>query len=141
MRKAWIGWAAALLALLLLAGCGMTAKMERRQAQDQLREASHDYSRRLRWRDWSGAAEHLRPDLRKALLDRIPELKDLQVTDLQEVKVLPGKDENSRLVAYRMEYVLMPSPVVRELRWSQTWERIDDQWLLTDPFPPLPTRH
>ncbi len=126
-----------IIGLLLIAACAPAV-----QPSDQFLAASRDFSQRLRWQDWHGAARYMEAPHGEEFLERFRPLEGLHITDVQlESAELQGED--GRVAAWMvMEYYLLPSLTVKKLRFRQEWVYRDPgrsgQWRIASPFPDFP---
>lgn len=105
--------------------------------------ASDDFTRRLRWLDVGGAAQHLDAQVRESFQERFSG-EDLRVVEFSLERV-EFSDEDRRADAwYLLEYNLLPSSTVRRERFRLEWEYQEEGrmtpgiWRIVSPFPPLP---
>jgi hypothetical protein len=107
-----------------------------------------DFTQRLRWMDYYGAARHLLPEHREAFLQRFTPLEDLRITDVRRLSAEPQPDGRV-VVASVLEYYFLPSTTLRTFPFRQEWayqvERkgLPGTWRAVTPFPefrPRPER-
>ncbi len=127
-----------LLVGALSAGCSWMAL-----PRPDLAAAERDFSTRLRWLDFSGAARHLRPEHQEAFREQFAALDGLHITDTRFV----GREEmdpgyiDSRL---EIDYYRLPSVTVKTRQFTLAWEYVDlgrwqqGYWRISTPFPEFP---
>lgn len=129
----------AVLGLLLLTACGLAAR-----PRQELTTAFQDYTQRLRWKDYAGAAAYLPEEHRESFRQRFDALADLNIVDVRIDSVDFREAENRATTVTVVEYYMLPSLVVKKSRLSQEWvyEGADryhvGTWHLTGAFPPFP---
>ncbi len=107
---------------------------------------SEGFSEAMRWRDYSGAAAFVAPEVRAAFLEQFPEDDDLHVVDSSVSTIGPGQDPEEVDVIYVMEYYHLPSSQIKKWRWTQHWRLIKNEtdkseaWLINNKPPVLPWR-
>lgn len=105
--------------------------------------ATVDFTKRLRWMDYYGAARHLAPEHREPFLQLFTPLHDLHITDVTLQSAEPQPD-GSIVTLNVLEYYLMPSTTVRTFHFRQEWAFRSESaggpgiWLITTPFPDFP---
>ncbi|HEX9872759.1 MAG TPA: hypothetical protein VGA43_00235 [Deferrimonas sp.] len=130
---------AALAALLLLCSCGAMARSD----ADLTRE-SRDFSQRLRWGDFQGAARHMADPYREDFLALFNGITDLQIVDVRLESVEQPLSELEGEVEMVLEYYQLPSIRVKEFRFRQQWRYEGGSryhaglWQVVSPFPPFP---
>lgn len=118
----------ALLASLLLSGCGAVEKDKRAVG---LQTATNGYQSALRWGYYETAYGFVHPDLRKN--KPLPPLfNGLRLTgyDVVQPPTLQDKDSATQIVA--IEYLYEDRQVVKRLSDRQLWrwdEKLDSWWL------------
>ncbi len=135
-RKGWQWCVLGVLTLVLLCGC---AQIRENQNKNDFQKANYDYVLRLRWQDLHGAAKHMVPEHRSSLIKTFSAAKDLKITGLNLVTAEPDLKEGVAPAVYRMEYYLLPSVTLRSFEWNVDWEMVDGGWVITNPFPELPS--
>jgi len=127
-----------LLVGILSAGCSWMAV-----PRPDLDDAEQDFSTRLRWLDFPGAARHLRPEDQEAFREQFAALDGLHIADarlLGREEVEPGHID-SRL---EIDYYRLPSVTVKTRRFTLAWEYVDlgrwqqGYWRISTPFPEFP---
>jgi hypothetical protein len=128
-----------LVTVVALTACGMfnTTEKQRTLAVD-------DFMYALRWQRYQEAAAFFASEHRRAFLDQMENLRDLNVTDVRLQRVEPA-DEGRRVeTRLEMDYYLLPSATLKTLRIDQTWvyattgDRAGRGFLITTPFPKFP---
>lgn len=109
---------------------------------DQLRSASEDFEKSLRFQDYGGAAQLVVPARRSAFLAaRRKEANDLTITDMEVIDVQMAPDGTKAAVLSRMRWVKLPSVSEVTAEVQARWEVIGNGWLLValvgGPFPEL----
>jgi len=109
---------------------------------DQLRSASEDFERSLRFQDYGGAAQLVVPPRRSAFLAaRRKEANDLTITDMEVIDVQMAPDGKKATVLSRMRWVKLPSVSEVTAEVQARWEVVGNGWLLVGlvggPFPEL----
>ncbi len=128
------------LSLLLLVACGSHV-----QPTAQLSETSLDnFMDAMRWKRFKGAASLMQPELRKDFVKTFTALKDLHITDVKLVDVVPSEENRHLEAILEMEYYLPPSVTVKTFQFDQTWEFFDEDdqplqgFFIVTPFPAFP---
>ncbi|AMV71056.1 hypothetical protein JCM30471_28750 [Desulfuromonas carbonis] len=123
---------------LFLGGCSWMAV-----PRPDVADAERDFSTRLRWLDFPGAARHLRPEYQEAFREQFAALDGLHITDTRFV----SRDETaSGQIDSRLEidYYRLPSVTVRTWQFTLAWEYVDlgrwqsGYWRIATPFPDFP---
>lgn len=131
----------ALLAILTLAltACAAFGPSERG------RKASlDDFMYALRWQQYPTAAAHFAKEHRRAFLDRMEQVRELNVTDVRLVRIDLREEGRLAEVRLEMDYYILPSATLKTLRIDQTWRYFEtadaeqNGFLITTPFPPFP---
>jgi hypothetical protein len=109
---------------------------------DQLRSASEDFDKDLRFQDYGGAAQSVVPARRSAFLAaRRKEANDLTITDMEVIDVQMAPDGQKATVLSRMRWVKLPSVSEVSAEVEARWEIVGSGWLLValvgGPFPEL----
>lgn len=105
--------------------------------------ASDDFTRKLRWLDVGGAAQHLDTPVREGFQDRFSG-EDLRVVEFSLERVEFSNEDRRAVAWYLLEYNLLPSSTVRRERFRLDWEYQEEGrmtpgvWRIVSPFPPLP---
>lgn len=123
---------------ILLGGCSWMAV-----PRVDVANAERDFSTRLRWLDFPGAARHLRPEDQGAFREQFDALDGLHITDTRFVsrEELDPEHVDSRL---EIDYYRLPSVTVKTRQLNLTWEYIDlgmwqkGYWRISTPFPEFP---
>lgn len=118
----------ALLASLLLAGCGAVEKDKRAVG---LQAATNGYQSALRWGYYETAYGFVHPDLRKGkTLD--PLFEGLRLTGYDVAQPLTMQDKDSATQTVMIEYLYEDRQVVKRFSDRQLWrwdEKLDSWWL------------
>ena len=109
---------------------------------DQLRSASEDFEKSLRFQDYGGAAQFVVPARRSAFVAaRRKEANDLTITDMEVIDVQMAPDGQKAIVLSRMRWVKLPSVTEVTGEVQARWEILNNGWLLVSlagsPFPEL----
>lgn len=126
------------LFLVLSGGCSWMAV-----PRPAVTDAEQDFSTRLRWLDFSGAARHLRPEFQKSFRTRFDALDGLQITD---TRILRREEIDPEHIDSRLEidYYRLPSVKVKTRQLNLAWEYVDrgrwqqGYWRISTPFPEFP---
>lgn len=118
----------AILAALLLSGCGAVEKDKRAIG---LQAATNGYQSALRWGYYETAYGFVHPDLRKGKpLDAVFDRLRLTGYDIAQPLTMPDKDSATQTVV--IEYLYEDRQVVRQLSDRQLWrwdEKLGSWWL------------
>lgn len=128
-----------LMVLLVSGGCLNTP-----QLGPGLPELTDEFSEAMRWKDFSTAAGYLSPDVREDFNAKFMEDKDLYIvgSKFRNVNIHPGEQYAEAL--YILEYYRLPSSRIKEWRWTQRWQLINegmtkaDVWRISNPPPEVP---
>jgi hypothetical protein len=122
---------ACLLLLALLGGaCAHTPKST---GLEGLRPIVEDFHKRIRWKDFRGAARHIVPERREAFLQARRELqddRDLSITDFEVLEVVPEPDGMRATVTTRLQWMRLPSPSEQTATVSLEFIFQNGAWLL-----------
>jgi hypothetical protein len=128
-----------LLTVVALAACGAFNPTEKQRTT-----AVEDFMYALRWHRFQEAAAFFTSEHRRAFLDQMEGLRDLNVTDVRLQRAEPA-DEGRRVeTRLEMDYYLLPSATLKTLRIDQTWiysesgDAAGKGFLITTPFPKFP---
>ena len=130
---------AALAALFLLCSCGAMVR-----AEADLTRESRDFTQRLRWGDFQGAARHMADPYRDEFLSLFQGISDLHIVDVRLESVDQPHSELEGEVEMVLEYYQLPSVSVKEFRFRQQWRYEGGSryhaglWQIVSPFPPFP---
>ncbi len=103
-----------------------------------------DFSERLRWRDFAGAARYMAPEAAADFNRRFSDLPDLNITDVRLDSAEFSADGKRVETRNSVEYFLLPSATIKTFRYEQAWEVVGGDrwhggtWLIVTPFPPFP---
>lgn len=128
----------AVIALPLLC-CGWAAR-----PADGFDDARRDFAKRLRWKDFQGAARHLAEEHREPFLAQFSGLDDLNIVDVSYDAVEHRPEDGGAEAWLSLEYYLLPSATVKKLRLHQEWACLGGDslypgsWQITSVFPPFP---
>lgn len=127
-----------ILLALLLSGCATFNPPAK-----QHKSALDDFMYALRWQLYPEAAAYFTSEHREAFLDRMENLKDLNVTDVR-LKRVELTDEGRRAeTLMEMDYYILPSMTLKTLQLKQSWSYLEADaagsgFLITTPFPKFP---
>ena len=126
------------LLLLALVGCGVFNSRE-----GDRKEAFDNFVKYLRYQLYPAAGSYFTPDLRQEFLDRMEQVKGLNITDVRLVRVDVREDGGRVDARLEMDYYLLPSVTVKTLRIDQVWRYREDPlegrgFFITTPFPAFP---
>ena len=130
---------AALMSAFLLLSCGMMVR-----PGQEFETASRDYVQRLRWMDHAGASRHHSEEHREDFRQRFGELKDLHIVDVRLESVDLREEVGRAETSIVLEYYLLPSATVRQLRLEQEWSYQGGDryhpgvWRIISPFSGIP---
>jgi len=106
--------------------------------------SNDDFAKRLRWLDYSGAAQHMAEAVRNDFLERFTDNEDLRIVDFDIERVEFRDDGRQVIVWHVLEYYRLPSATVKKERIRLEWEFREENkllpgfWLITSEFPQLP---
>jgi hypothetical protein len=102
---------ARILLLALLGGaCAHTPKST---GLEGLKPIVEDFHKRIRWKDFRGAARHIVPERREAFLQARKEMqdeRDLSITDFEVLEVAPDPGGMRAVITTRFQWMRLPSP-------------------------------
>ena len=107
-------------------------------------ELSGHFVQSVRWQDFQGASKFVSEDQRDAFLEQFPRNKDLHMVDVRFERVALDEGEGEAETILYVEYYMLPSPEVREWRWTQQWQRLGGEfpnaglWQIQTPPPTFP---
>jgi len=128
-----------LMLLPFLCSCARTVDMG-----PGFSELSAHFVQAVRWQDFPGASKFITEDKRDAFLEQFPRNKDLHMVDARYERVALDEDAGAAETILYIEYYLLPSPTIKEWRWTQQWRRIDGKfpsgslWLIQSSPPAFP---
>ncbi|WP_432821813.1 hypothetical protein [Trichloromonas sp.] len=137
-RTVWRCFSAALMLLALLACATVVRPVEMFPASNE------DFAKRLRWLDYSGAAQHMAESVRGDFLERFADNEDLRVVDFDIERVEFRADGRKVIVWHVLEYYMLPSATVKKERIQLEWEFREENkllpgtWSIISEFPRLP---
>lgn len=132
---------------LLLSACLSAADFD---TAPDFEEVSKLFVQAVRWQDFQGASKLITEDERDAFLEEFHRNKDLHMVDVQFERVDVDEEAGEAETVLLIEYYLLPSPTVKEWRWTQQWLRpkIEDPegkgepkpgpWQVASPAPSFP---
>jgi len=107
--------------------------------------ANNDFMKRLRWKDYNGAAKYFTEGGSEPFLEQLRQTeKDLNITDVRLDSAefhAPDQTMASWLV---VDYFLLPSNSLKSFRFELQWhyreggEKLLGTWRITSHFPPFP---
>ena len=128
------------LALMtMLSACGAMVSPE-----GEFSSVLRDYTMRLRWKDFPGAAGHFEPGLRTDFLQQVGGNDDLNVVDVVLESFDFSDGEHRAQTVILLEYYVLPSATVQRFRLRQQWEYQGADryhagvWRIVSPFPQFP---
>ncbi len=98
-----------LLLALLGVACAHTPKST---GLEGLRPIVEDFHKRVRWKDFRGAARHIIPERRETFLQARRELqdeRDLSITDFEVLEVVLEPDGMRAIITTRFQWMRLPS--------------------------------
>ena len=107
-------------------------------------ELSAHFVQAMRWKDFTGASKFVVEGERDAFLEQFPRNKDLHMVDARYERIALNEEAGEAESILNIEYYLLPSPTIREWRWTQQWSRIDGEfptgsfWQIQSPPPEFP---
>ena len=144
MSRGWLIWLVlASWSWLGLSGCGMLAK-KIESPQESYVAASNDFMKRLRWKDFQGAAKYFVDEEKEPFLEQLRRIeKDLNITDVRLESAEYLEQSQTMETWLVLEYFRLPSPTVKHLRFAQQWkfsaagENAPRVWRIVSNFPSL----
>jgi hypothetical protein len=127
------------LGLTLLSACTLINSPEK-----QRKTALEDFMYAMRWQRYQEASLLFVREHRRAFLDQIEELKELNVTDVRLKRVDQSAEGRRAEVRLEIDYYILPSATLKTLMVDQVWVYFetadaDNQgYLITTPFPKFP---
>lgn len=125
--------------LMLSVGCAMLEP-----SRTELKPSANDFSQRLRWADYQGAARHLATRRQEAFTNAvIARGPDLKIVEAHFEAERPSGDAAARSMTLFLEYYLLPSTEIQTTRIALDWVYLDygwsrpGIWLIDSDFPPL----
>lgn len=120
-----------LLLLTLLGGaCAHTPKST---GMEGLKPVVEDFHKRIRWKDFRGAARHLIPERREAFVRARSELhdeRDLSITDFEILEAVLEPDGMRATVTTRLQWMRLPSASEQTATVTSEFVFRDGTWLL-----------
>jgi hypothetical protein len=99
---------------------------------DQLKTASEEFERSIRFQDYGGASSLIVTSKRAVFLAaRRKEAGDLTITDMELIDVQMAPDGKRAQVISRMRWVRLPSVSEVTAEVSEQWEVVNNAWLLS----------
>lgn len=120
------------LPLAILAGLSLACSHTPFTAgPDQLKTASEEFERSIRFQDYGGASSLIVPAKRAAFLAaRRKEGGDLTITDMELIDVQMAPDGKRAMVISRMRWVRLPSVSEVTAEVTEQWDVVNNSWLL-----------
>ncbi len=124
---------AALLCLLLLAGC---AGLEENRRNSNFGLQMLSFENAMRWGNYKLAASYIKPGLLDAPVD-FDAFEGLQITDYKVRNTVTSADESQTTLELRISYLRKGDASVRSLDHTQLWEYDEEtkRWWLMTPLP------
>jgi hypothetical protein len=122
--------------LLALLG-GACAHTPQSTGLEGLRPVVEDLHKRIRWKDFRGAARHIVPERREAFLQARRELqdeRDLSITDFEVLEVTLEPDGMRAIVTTRFQWMRLPSPSEQTATVTSEFVFQQGAWLLVRMF-------
>lgn len=113
----WCKYCFLVLLLFLLSACAGQV-----MTGSGLADVSVQFSEAMRWRDFIGAGNYLRQDVRGEFLEMFQADDDLFVVESRIFNVQVDADAQTAEADYRMEYYRLPSMRVKKWSWLQQWQ-------------------
>jgi hypothetical protein len=123
-----------LLAAVFLASCSMAGM----HSGERFLSARDDFSQRLRWQDYQGAARHLAAEQRSTFLEKYSGRDDLRFVAVEPISADLGDENRSAKTLTVLQYYRLPSAVVKTFQLRQEWVFEENSWQIVSPFPELP---
>lgn len=138
----WLAWGG--LLAVLGGACTMLPK-DVQSPEKSFVVASDDFMRRLRWKDYNGAARYFSEAAGAAFLEQMRLVeKDLNITEVRlDAAEFRNADEAMETWLV-VEFFLLPSNTLQRLRFALPWryqragEKLPGEWLIVGDFPHLP---
>jgi hypothetical protein len=133
-----------IICLLLLAMALVPACTRPIDVGPGLDDYCDQFSKAMRWKDFIGAGNFVRQDVRSAFLDQFQEDEDLNVVDSRIVNFNLNIDQQTAEADYLLEYFRLPSMQVKKWKWKQQWELHQPKalktaiWHIVNAPPPVP---
>ena len=102
--------------LVFVAACASLPK-----AGETFPDATHDFTTRLRWGDYSGVAHYLTPENRAAFLAEFNDEQDLNIVDVRLDSVEQDNDDKQAKTCLTVEYYRLPSTIIKTSRFCLDW--------------------
>jgi hypothetical protein len=122
---------ASLLLVALLGGA--CAHTPRSTGAEGLKPVVEDFHKRIRWKDFRGAARHIVPESREAFLraraDQNDE-RDLSITDFEILEAALAPDGMRATVTTRLQWMRLPSPSEQTATVTEEYVFRDGEWML-----------
>lgn len=128
-----------LLFLALVSGCASPVDMG-----PGFEKVSGHFAEAVRWKDFQGASRFLVADARDTFLAEFPRDKDLHMVDTRFERMSMDAETGFAEAVLVVEYYMLPSPTIKEWRWTQQWRRADADfptgglWQIQSPPPVFP---
>jgi len=124
-----------LLVLLLLVALigGACAHTPQSTGLEGLRPVVEDFHKRIRWKDFRGAAKHIVPESREVFLRARKELqdeRDLSITDFEVLDVQLAPDGMRATITARLQWMRLPSPSEQTATVTSEYVFRDRAWQL-----------
>jgi hypothetical protein len=125
------------IALLLLTSTFLYAcsTIEMRERETTFAEATHVYSKAVRWSDFQDAEQMRRLD-EKHTARPLP-ADDIRITSYKTISIQPSADGNEMALTVRITYYHNDTLTLKDVTDQQVWKyNADDKyWYITTPLP------
>jgi hypothetical protein len=98
-----------------------------------LKPMVEDFNKRVRWKDFRGAARHLVPESREPFLqarEQLHDERDLSITDFEVLEMAVSPDGQRALVTTRLNWMRLPSASEQTATVTSEFVFRDGDWLL-----------
>lgn len=122
----------ALLLFLALLG-GACAHTPHSTGMEGLKPVVEDFHKRIRWKDFRGAARHIVPESREPFLrgrEEHNDDRDLSITDFEILEIALAPDGMKATVTTRLGWLRLPSPSEQTATVTSEFVFRDEEWLL-----------
>jgi len=130
--------------LLVVGGCA-TLSPETHNPEESFVVSNDDFMKRLRWKDFSGAAKYFDAEEGKLFREQLRPLeKDLNITDVRLDSAEFQAADKTMETWLIIDYFLLPSNTLRDFRFKLQWSYLEvggkspGIWRISSPFPVFP---